>query len=243
MKKQNQIFFSIPFLILSWNNSFCQNIDSNIKRSIGTPYLLGKIKVAQYDYKDSINFDFAKKISNQNNDGWRIPTREEFEQISINKDYIGEFAGQMYWVVDFINKDSINSIDISSSNSFLVKSDTLLHLRLVSYIQSTPEEIIGHPFRIKGLEIAQFDFNYTMSWEDANMNCQRLGKGWRLPTTNELFEIRNNTEYSSTILSNSFYWSIDQENTTGIVNYLTGPMKLSYNTRAVKSKRFLFFKI
>ena len=46
--------------------------------------------------------------------------------------------------------------------------------------------VIGKPIRLQNFEVAQYDFEEKMTWEKAKAKCYRLGKGWRLPTTNEL---------------------------------------------------------
>ena len=46
-------------------------------------------------------------------------------------------------------------------------------------------EIIGTPFNIKNLEVAQFDFPSQMLWVDAITSCESLGDSWRLPTIEE----------------------------------------------------------
>ncbi len=46
--------------------------------------------------------------------------------------------------------------------------------------------IIGHPIKIGRLMIAERYFQYRMNWFDAKDACAKLGKGWRLPTLEEL---------------------------------------------------------
>ena len=48
------------------------------------------------------------------------------------------------------------------------------------------DSIIGKPIKIGKLEVAQNDFPKTMFWNDAVKACTDLGKGWRLPTKDEL---------------------------------------------------------
>jgi len=64
----------------------------------------------------------------------------------------------------------------------------LLPLLLVTYfcLAQDAKEIIGKPITIGNLHIAQYDFEEKMTWEKAKAKCYRLGKGWRLPTKNEL---------------------------------------------------------
>lgn len=48
------------------------------------------------------------------------------------------------------------------------------------------KEIIGEPFEIGNIEIAEHDFYLAMDLEKANQSCLELGPGWRLPTGEEL---------------------------------------------------------
>ena len=48
------------------------------------------------------------------------------------------------------------------------------------------KKIIGKPIKIGNLLVAQNDFPVEMKWNDAKNACLALGKGWRLPTKNEL---------------------------------------------------------
>ena len=69
------------------------------------------------------------------------------------------------------------------------------------------KNIIGKPIKIDNVEVAQYDFPKDMNWEDAKRFCTYLGKGWRLPTKEEL----NYTLYENRVAIGGFssyiYWS------------------------------------
>ena len=69
-----------------------------------------------------------------------------------------------------------------------------------------PASIIGKPIIIGNLQIAQYDFPNDMNWYDARKACAALGKGWRLPTRNDL-----NILYINRVAVGNFvnyiYWS------------------------------------
>ena len=67
-----------------------------------------------------------------------------------------------------------------------MKNILILPLLLLAIYCSAQSRIVGKPFKIENYEIAQFDFPNEMNWDDANKACKSLGKGWRLPTKNEL---------------------------------------------------------
>jgi len=68
------------------------------------------------------------------------------------------------------------------------------------------KNIIGKPIIFEYLEIAQYDFPERMDWNEANKACAELGKGWRLPTKEEIITLNKKKE-SIGYFANTFYWS------------------------------------
>ncbi len=66
--------------------------------------------------------------------------------------------------------------------------------------------VIGKPIRLQNFEVAQYDFEADMNWDDAKLACAKLGKGWRLPTKNELNVMYKNKNRIGGFSDNS-YWS------------------------------------
>jgi hypothetical protein len=77
--------------------------------------------------------------------------------------------------------------------------------------QVNPAEIIGKPFRIGNLEVAKKDFPKKMNWIDANKACADLGKGWRLPTKDELNLIYKNKDKIGGFAINQFWSSTEYD--------------------------------
>ena len=74
----------------------------------------------------------------------------------------------------------------------------------------TSKEIIGEPFEIGDLEVAEFDFPMEMTLKKAKESCSKLGQGWRLPTGKELeFMLEDNKTKLSELhfKKDKFYWS------------------------------------
>jgi len=104
------------------------------------------------------------------------------------------------------------------------------------------KKIIGNPIKIENLEVAQYDFPKTMNWLDAKAACAKLGKGWRLPTKDELNVMY---KYKDKIggFADYYYWSSTESNNYdawsqgfnfGLQNY--GSYKgTRYNVRAVRA--------
>lgn len=66
---------------------------------------------------------------------------------------------------------------------------------------------IGHTIKIGNLEIMKIDLG-VFTWEDANKACSKLGKGWRLPTLQEMKTVMHNDRKKLGLLHNSLgYWS------------------------------------
>ena len=73
------------------------------------------------------------------------------------------------------------------------------------------ENIIGIPIKIENLEVAQYDFPESMNWYDAKEVCAKLGKGYRLPTKDELEVMYKNKDRVGGFV-NSYYWSSTEYN-------------------------------
>jgi hypothetical protein len=100
----------------------------------------------------------------------------------------------------FVPKDKISLADTSPEKSKEIDAKYL--------------HIIGTPVKFKDLEIAEFDFPEELNWEEAKINCTKLGIGWRLPTIDELKEISVSKKEIGGFNNNKnpwgsygFYWS------------------------------------
>ena len=68
------------------------------------------------------------------------------------------------------------------------------------------QQIIGTPIKIGNFEVAKNDFPKKMTWYKAKKACTDLGKGWRLPTKDELNLMFENKDIIDGF-SNYYYWS------------------------------------
>jgi len=70
---------------------------------IGKPIRIGNLEVAQNNFPNKMNWYDANKACADLGNGWRLPTKDELNQLYINKDPIGGFAnvysenGSIYW--------------------------------------------------------------------------------------------------------------------------------------------------
>jgi hypothetical protein len=124
-----------------------------------------------------------------------------------------------------------------------MKKLLLLPLLMITFFcfAQDAKVIIGKPVKIGNLLVAQNDFPHRRYWKDAIVTCAELGKGWRLPTKDELNMLYQNKDKiggfartiycSSTQFDASHVWYQSFNNGNQIRNRKT----LAYYVRAVKS--------
>ena len=106
----------------------------------------------------------------------------------------------------------------------------LVLIASISFAQDA-KEIIGKPYRIGRLEIAQFDFSKYMYWDQANNACKGLGIGWRLPTKNELKVLYSNkAKIKIGGYSYNYYWgnNEDKDYPSMRQNFSNGEQEIMY---------------
>jgi hypothetical protein len=99
----------------------------------------------------------------------------------------------------------------------------ILSFLCISHIVASQyqKHIIGTPYKLDDMQVAQYDFPNSMTYEDAKYVCSKLGEGWRLPTKYELNNIYQNKDQIKGFVSqlqilndseyytdpNIYYWS------------------------------------
>jgi len=87
---------------------------------------------------------------------------------------------------------------------------TFLSAQTSNKIVINADNIIGMTTKINNLEVAEFDFPTKLNWNDSKIACSKLGKGWRLPTIQELELIYNSNKKMKMNLKDETddkYWS------------------------------------
>ena len=87
-----------------------------------------------------------------------------------------------------------------------MKSSIILAILLFFITFTSVSQIIGTTYKLNNIEIAQFDLPTEVTWYNAKRECKELGKGWRLPTKEELDEMYNNKDLIGNFV-NTNYWS------------------------------------
>ena len=193
--------------------------NTDYKNIIGKPFKIGNIEVAQYDFPKKMNWNDAEKACADLGEGWKLPSKDELNILYANQNRIGGFANDLYWSSTEFGIDhawyqgfTIGSQDIyPMSNTFYVRAIRALKQSAALEPDSDGfdrKNIIGKSIKIGNLEIAQYDFPDAMDLEDAKKFCTNLGKGWRLPSKDELNILyQNKVAIGGNANQNNYYWS------------------------------------
>ena len=92
-----------------------------------------------------------------------------------------------------------------------MKSSIILTILLFFITFTSVSQIIGTTYKLDSIEIAQFDLPTEVTWYNAKRECKELGKGWRLPTKDELDKMYNNKDLIGNFVNNN-YWSSTEYN-------------------------------
>jgi hypothetical protein len=111
----------------------------------------------------------------------------------------------------------------------------------------TPANVIGNPIKIGNIEVAERDLTELngadLKLVQANSLAKKMGKGWRVPTREELTEMYKNVNSLPNIKKNTFYMSSEtfgskavwvQSFATGKQEYFTDGGQ-AYSVRLVKT--------
>ena len=92
-----------------------------------------------------------------------------------------------------------------------MKSSIILTILLFFIAFTSVSQIIGTTYKLDSIEIAQYDLPTEVTWYNAKRECKELGKGWRLPTKDELDKMYNNKDLIGNFV-NTNYWSSTEYN-------------------------------
>ena len=200
----------------------CSMVIGQSSKIIGTPIKIGKLEVAQNDFPKVMNWNDAVKACADLGSDWRLPTKDELKLMYYNRDEIGGFARWFYWsstespIVGrawLFNLSGGYDADDAKSATCSVRavSSLISSEKPKKEASNSYSYIIGKPFRIGKLEVAQSDFPKTMNWDEAVWACANLGSGWRLPTKDELNLMYLNKDKLGVFDINA-YWSSTEGN-------------------------------
>jgi len=78
---------------------------TSVSQIIGTTYKLNNIEIAQFDLPTEVTWYNAKRECNELGKDWRLPTKDELDEMYNNKDLIGNFVNTNYWSSTEHNSD------------------------------------------------------------------------------------------------------------------------------------------
>jgi len=200
----------IPILFASYMG-FGQLLDS--VSIIGKSITIGGLVVAQNDFPQSMNWEDAKIACAKLGNGWRLPTKYELNFLYQKKVKIGGFKNLNYWSSsEFYDRDAWNQSFINGKLDYYNRRDLFPVRAIRDQTQFKSASIIGKPIRIGNLLVAQNDFPVRMYWEDAKIECAKLGNGWRLPALFELrFLYQKNVKIGNDDYGEDYYWSSTED--------------------------------
>ena len=124
---------------------------------------------------------------------------------SVLKKNLGRGGFDLVWTpIKITLISTCSSLEIPNDEQVIeVKKEGM---KLESLSPNVVLDIIGKSIKIGNLEVAQNDFPNTMNWEDAKKACENLGRGWRLPTKEELNTLYLNKDKIGGF-ADLYYWS------------------------------------
>lgn len=190
-----------------------------MKNIIGNSIKKAGLEIAELDFPEKMSWFDAKKACAALGVGWRLPTKDELNELYIQKDEIGGFFASTYWSSTEVDRMVaiyqwfLNGNQCGDGKPF--KKNSVRAVRTFGkkkyLIEHSINKIIGNPIKIDNLEIVSHDFPAKMTWNEAKKACAALGDSWRLPTKGELNElyIQKNEIGGFAI---DYYWSSSEVN-------------------------------
>jgi hypothetical protein len=122
-----------------------------------------------------------------------------------------------------------------------MKSIIILTILLFFITFSSVSQIIGTTYKLDSIEIAEYDLPTEVTWYNAKRECKELGKGWRLPTKDELDKMYDNKDLIGNFVNTNYWSSTEYSSDYAWMQVFTHKsiaitLKESYiNARAVKT--------
>jgi len=122
-----------------------------------------------------------------------------------------------------------------------MRSTIVLNTLLLLSSLTSVSQIIGTTYKLDSIEIAQFDLPTEVTWYNAKRECRELGKGWRLPTKDELDKMYDNKDLIGNFINTNYWSSIEYSSEYAWMQVFTHKLiaitlkEGHINARAVKS--------
>jgi len=122
-----------------------------------------------------------------------------------------------------------------------MRSTIVLNTLLLLSSLTSVSQITGTTYKLDSIEIAQFDLPTEVTWYNAKRECRELGKGWRLPTKDELDKMYDNKDLIGNFINTNYWSSIEYSSEYAWMQVFTHKLiaitlkEGHINARAVKS--------
>jgi hypothetical protein len=93
--------------------------------------------------------------------------------------------------------------------------------------------VVLSPNTGKNIKVALHDFEEKLNWDEANLNCKKLGKNWRIPTIEEIIKIDKERQFIGNF-NYVFYWTNLEVNTNAAFIYNFRFRKISLSHKKMK---------
>ena len=198
---------------------------------IGTPILIEGFLVAEHDFPERLMLNSAKAACLKLGKGWRLPSERESRILFAQSKNLcnGLSSYDWYWTLTahhtfpsqsnwaFTSGNSNNyrgefQVPIFDCKVRAVRDSGSMEIKLSPELLKAVDSafIIGKAIILGKLVVAQHFFPNGMKWDEAMAICPLLGKGWRLPTKDELnILIQNHNKIGAREGGN--YWSSTED--------------------------------
>lgn len=182
-----------------------------------SPIYVGEMEVMDKDLNLTSWFDASKQALDKGK-GWRLPTKNELNILFQNKDKLLDIDTKAIYLSSTRNDDeSVWGQSFVAGYQLIVSKDiSIYNVRLVRTFDFKSESTINNDkpkivslndsvWKCGNLDVMKTDCQ-PMNWVQANLLCQNLGFGWRLPSKEELLLLfKSKNEIGK--FSDKVYWS------------------------------------
>ncbi len=163
------------------------------------------------EHKETVKEKVSAAFENNNSDGNAFQKLGEQLGLSIGMVIIDKMIKRENYILFSLTKSTYLDNDEKTKIVGLgifgkVYLSEKLNSEITEKIDRSKPPIIGFPFRIENIEIAENDFPEIMNYDEAVKKCNDLGNGWRLPNKYEWSILYKNKDKIGGF-DNGYYWS------------------------------------
>jgi hypothetical protein len=237
----------LTILILSSSFSIAQNYSQSVRDFVeGKFYKNSETgRSIKYGYISSLNtYGVTFKDAEGNLNNFMNCT----EQLSSDEQYM-----ELTFCMSPNTGGTLGKIGVYKTKIVLYSSDGFLTFNIDESNENQSQnnntksvkELLADVYKINNLEVAKFDYKMEgLTIDEANLECAKLGKGWRLPTKSELilmYENKDKVNLEKATTNLLYYVGVDNNQLvhvsmiSGAITPLFGTISKNDKVKAVKS--------